>query len=74
MPVIDIHKCNNCGLCIGVCRCQILVMIDNKVTVELKEECHDCQVWCAQCEIVCPTGALSCPFDVIVEESLIENS
>ena len=64
MPVIDPSKCNKCGLCITVCHCHALVMIDNVVTVVSTKECD----WCTQCEEVCPTAALSCPFEIIVEE------
>ncbi|MBA7655404.1 hypothetical protein ES703_63308 [subsurface metagenome] len=24
--------------------------------------------WCLQCEIVCPTGAIACPFEIVIEE------
>ena len=74
MPVIDSEKCNGCGLCIDVCQCQILVMVDNKVEIVLHERCNDCRVWCTQCELVCPTGALICPFNVTVEKSIVDNS
>jgi MinD superfamily P-loop ATPase len=64
MPVIDPKKCNGCGLCVSVCRCDALVMIDNVVTVIVTEECD----WCTQCEAVCPAAALSCAFEIIIEE------
>jgi len=25
--------------------------------------------WCTQCEVICPTGAISCPFEIVIEES-----
>ena len=64
MPVIDHEKCNNCGLCISVCACHALVLIDNIVTVVETEACG----WCLQCEVVCPTEAISCPFEIVIEE------
>ena len=63
MPVIDSGKCNGCGLCISVC--PALVMVHNVVTVVETEECD----WCTICEFVCPTGAIRCPFEIIIEES-----
>lgn len=64
MPIIDCEKCTGCGLCINVCRCGALVMVDNVVTVIEVEDCG----WCTQCELVCPTGAITCPFEIIVEK------
>ena len=65
MPLIDPGKCNGCGLCIGVCSCNALVLVNDKIIVIETEECH----WCTQCEAVCPTGAISCPFEIVFEES-----
>jgi NAD-dependent dihydropyrimidine dehydrogenase PreA subunit len=64
MPVIDSEKCNGCELCISVCSCSALTLIDNVVTVIQTEECD----WCTLCEAVCPTGAISCPFEIVIEE------
>jgi len=63
MPVLDLEKCNGCGLCVSVCYCSALIMIDGVVTVVETEECG----WCTQCEAVCPTGAIYCPFDIVIE-------
>jgi ferredoxin len=40
-----------------------LVVIDEVLTIVETEECG----WCTDCEAVCPTGAISCPFDIVVE-------
>lgn len=65
MPVVDPEKCNGCGLCVSVCRCGALIMVDNIITVIETEECS----WCIECEAVCPTGAISCPFEIVIQES-----
>ena len=67
MPIIDSTKCNGCGLCISVCSCNGLVMVDRVVIVVKTEECD----WCTLCEAVCPTGAISCPFEIVIEDAEI---
>jgi MinD superfamily P-loop ATPase len=64
MPVLDRAKCNACGLCVNVCYCGAFVIIENQVTVIEVESCG----WCTQCEAICPTGAISCPFEIVIEE------
>ena len=68
MPVIDQEKCDGCGLCVSVCPCNILVLFDNVIIVIPRERCISCKRWCTQCEDVCPTGAISYPFEIIIEE------
>lgn len=61
MPVIDPTKCTGCGLCITVCRCGALVLVNNIITIIEVEDCG----WCTQCELVCDTGAITCPFEIV---------
>jgi MinD superfamily P-loop ATPase len=66
IPSIDPEKCNGCGLCIGVCEHNALVIVNNVVTIiQTDVECD----WCAVCEAVCPTGAIGCPFEIIIEDT-----
>ena len=67
MPVIDRDKCDGCGLCVSVCQCKILVLVDNVVTVISREKCNSCNHWCSQCEDVGPTGAILCPLEIVIE-------
>jgi len=64
MPVIDAQKCDGCGLCVGVCHLNALVILNNVITIIETVECD----WCTDCELVCPTGAISCPFEIILQE------
>jgi MinD superfamily P-loop ATPase len=63
MPQIDPKKCNGCGLCIGVCYCQALVLVDNVASLVETEQCS----WCMECETVCPNMAITCPFEIVLE-------
>jgi len=63
MPTIDVQKCDGCGLCVSVCHCNALAVVNNIITI-VETVCD----WCTDCELVCPTGAISCPFEIIIEE------
>ena len=65
MPEIDQEKCNGCGLCISVCSCNTIVLVESVIRIIETEECG----WCTLCEAVCPTGAITCPFEIVIEES-----
>ena len=65
MPIIDQDKCDGCGLCVGVCRCNVLTVVNKIITIIETVECD----WCTDCEAVCLMGAISCPFEIIIQES-----
>jgi MinD superfamily P-loop ATPase len=64
MPVIDPEKCSGCGLCVEICACGALHLVDGVVTIDETDDCG----WCLQCDLVCPTGAISCSFEIVIEE------
>lgn len=64
MPLVDPEKCDGCGLCVSVCRCQALVLVDRRITIIESRLCG----WCTQCEAVCPTDAIRCPFEIVIED------
>jgi formate hydrogenlyase subunit 6/NADH:ubiquinone oxidoreductase subunit I len=64
MPEINRTKCNLCGLCVEVCKCGAIVQVNDVISVLETEDC----LWCTLCEAICPTGALTCSFEIIVED------
>lgn len=64
MPEIDQGKCNGCGLCISVCQGGGLVLVGDPVVMVVETELCD---WCTMCEAVCPTGAIRCPYEIVIE-------
>lgn len=65
IPQIDPGKCDGCGLCVGVCQNDGLEMHSEAVVFIGGDAC----TWCGLCEAVCPQDAISCPFDIILDES-----
>ncbi len=63
MPSFDVAKCEGCQLCVSVCKCGGLRKSGESIEV-VDVECDGC----GQCELVCPTGAISFPFEVVIEE------
>jgi MinD superfamily P-loop ATPase len=63
LPIIDVQKCDGCGLCVGVCHCGALAVVNEVVSIVETLKCD----WCTDCEAVCPTGAIRCPFEIIIQ-------
>ena len=63
MPSVDPQLCDGCGLCVSVCRCGAILLVDNIAVITENSECG----WCLQCEVICPTKALTCPFEIVLE-------
>ena len=63
MPLIDREKCDECGLCVSVCACGAILLVDSVITIVETEKCK----WCTLCEAICPQNAIMCPFEIIIE-------
>lgn len=63
-PLVNPELCNGCGVCVSVCACGALVMVDNVIMLKETEACG----YCTYCEAVCPTGAIRCPFEIVFAE------
>jgi ferredoxin len=40
------------------------VLVDDAIMIVETEECG----YCTECEAVCPTGAIRCPYEIVIEE------
>jgi len=67
MPRVDNGKCDGCGLCVGVCGCRIISVVESKATIIPHSGCNGCRNWCTLCEDICPNKAIYCAFDVVIE-------
>ena len=63
-PIIDEERCQGCGLCVSVCACGALKVVGNVVVAIEVENCG----WCTLCEMVCPNDAITCPFEIVIED------
>ena len=64
MPIMNKDLCKGCGLCVSVCYCKALILVDDVVMIVETEECG----YCTDCEAVCPNGAICCPYEIVFEE------
>jgi ferredoxin len=63
-PQIDTTKCNGCGLCVSVCEKNGL-KITERVAIFIGGQNCNC---CGYCEAVCDSGAIGCPYEIVIEE------
>ena len=64
MPKLELEKCDCCGLCVSVCTCGAIVLIENTVTIIDTDDCG----WCTMCELVCPNHAITCAYAVTFDD------
>jgi formate hydrogenlyase subunit 6/NADH:ubiquinone oxidoreductase subunit I len=73
LPQIDETRCTLCGLCVEACPCHAVELEEQGPVFTCPEACPHAPT-CAEtpdcsclCEEVCPTGAISCPFEIVFE-------
>ena len=59
---IDLDKCTGCGDCVELCPFGIVALVNDKATIVRPEDCD----YCTDCEIFCPSGAIRCPFEIVL--------
>lgn len=57
-PIINMDKCNGCGLCDRHCPLDVITMVGEIPDIRYPDECWHC----GACRQDCPTGALEITF------------
>jgi len=68
IPIIDLERCDGCGLCLRVCPTGALAMNGSKALVARPGACD----YSGLCEMACPVQAIQRPFEIVLWDSSIE--
>jgi NAD-dependent dihydropyrimidine dehydrogenase PreA subunit len=63
VPLIDVQRCDGCGLCVGVCPTGALAMFEAKAVIANPDACE----YDAACEDRCPQGAIGLPYLIVFD-------
>ena len=62
VPEIDLDKCTGSGNCVKHCPANAIELVNGKAVIVRPEDCN----YCTDCESVCPSGAIKCPFEIVL--------
>ena len=63
IPVLDRARCTACGDCIPVCAPGVLALVGERLEFVKPAACD----YGGECEAICAEGAISCPYDIMLE-------
>ena len=69
IPGIDFEKCTGCGDCVELCPTNVVELVQDKAMIVRPEDCN----YCTDCEVFCSSGAIRCPFEIIVAKPYPES-
>ena len=62
LPDINIEKCTGCEDCVIRCPAGVVKLVDGKAVVVIPDGCQ----YCTDCDTVCLSGAIRCPFEIVL--------
>ncbi len=65
IPEIDLEKCIGSGNCVKHCSTNAIELAGSKAAIVRPENCN----YCTDCEAVCPSGAIKCPFEIVLAKT-----
>lgn len=64
LPLLDLERCDRCGLCVDYCPAQAVEMGPHGPFIARPRDC----TYCTDCEAICPQHAILCPFEIVSAE------
>ena len=62
LPIIDLDRCNGCGLCAQLCPTHAVEMIDARPAIVRVQDC----AYCGMCEEMCPVEAIGLVYEIVL--------
>jgi formate hydrogenlyase subunit 6/NADH:ubiquinone oxidoreductase subunit I len=75
LPQVDETRCTLCGLCVEACPCHAVKLGERRPMFDCPEVCPGTgrPEVCCLCEEVCPTGAITCAFEIVLENGDVKH-
>ena len=69
LPIINMDRCNGCGLCADYCPTDAVEMSEAHPSIVRPEDCS----YCGLCEEICPVGAIELAYEIGLPGNSVED-